>query len=378
FNQRVDHFGFYKDTFPQLYFMNDTHYKPGGPVYLYSPGESSNRVATVKRGFLLTLAKETNGLVFSLEHRYYGKSNPVPDLSPRNMRYLSVAQALEDTANFILTAPLPAAVARAGPRDKLRWIVVGGSYAGNLAAWMRLKYPELVFAAYSSSGPVRAKYDYYEYDLAVRERLPCRDQVQAAIEQVDAVLASDDADQIALAQNIFGLQALDRVADFAGALVDQISYLVQYYAPPLKGKADTIEDFCQYFSNHTQPIDALAAATKQYISANKYNVLERFDTYRGASNYTLGQAGRSWFYQTCTEFGYWQTAPRFPMPSLRSKLVDIEYNEGPCRAFFGSQVRTPVDTDRINFAYGADTLEVSRVYFVNGEFDPWRKLSVSS
>ena len=50
---------------------------------------------------------------------------------------------------------------------KIKWIVVGGSYAGNLAAWSRMMYPDLIHSAYASSAPVLVKSDFYEYDLMV-------------------------------------------------------------------------------------------------------------------------------------------------------------------------------------------------------------------
>lgn len=73
----------------------------------------------------------------------------------KNMQYLSSQQALYDLAFFISTMngklKLPKGV---------KWIVFGGSYPGSLAAWMRMKYPHLVYGAVSSSGPLLAKVDF--------------------------------------------------------------------------------------------------------------------------------------------------------------------------------------------------------------------------
>lgn len=71
------------------------------------------------------------------------------------MRYLSTSQALADLATVIISMnkkhELP---------ENTKWIVFGGSYAGNLAAWMRLKYPHLVHGAVASSAPVLAQFNF--------------------------------------------------------------------------------------------------------------------------------------------------------------------------------------------------------------------------
>lgn len=76
------------------------------------------------------MAEATNGIGVVLEHRYYGKSFPTPDLSTENLRFLTTDQALADTAYFAehvvfegledyeLTAP------------NVPYIAYGGSYAG--------------------------------------------------------------------------------------------------------------------------------------------------------------------------------------------------------------------------------------------------------
>ena len=94
--------------------------------------------------------------MFVLEHRFYGKSKPTEDLSVSNLVYLSSRQALEDVGHFItainqkynFTAP---------------WITFGGSYAGTLSTWMRLRFPHLVAGSVSSSAPLFAKLDFFEY-----------------------------------------------------------------------------------------------------------------------------------------------------------------------------------------------------------------------
>lgn len=69
--------------------------------------------------------------------------------------YLSSEQALADIAYFIRGMSKLYEL----PSD-IKWIVFGGSYAGALAAWARLKYPYLVHGAVSSSGPLLAKIDF--------------------------------------------------------------------------------------------------------------------------------------------------------------------------------------------------------------------------
>ncbi|KAG0245053.1 hypothetical protein BGW41_004310 [Actinomortierella wolfii] len=63
-------------TFRQLYYVNDEHYRPGGPILLWVGGESPLHSMFLNRGLLYELAQETNGLLVALEHRFYGNSIP--------------------------------------------------------------------------------------------------------------------------------------------------------------------------------------------------------------------------------------------------------------------------------------------------------------
>lgn len=76
-------------------------------------------------------------------------------MSTKNLVYLSSEQALTDLAEFIVNIrtkyDIPATA---------KWVAFGGSYPGSLAAWLRMKFPHLVHAAVSSSGPLLAKIDF--------------------------------------------------------------------------------------------------------------------------------------------------------------------------------------------------------------------------
>ena len=104
--------------------------------------------------------------LLSLHCRFYGKSHPTPDLSTDNLRYLSSHQALADIANFH-----DYIVQQYKLTEMNRWIAFGGSYSGALAAWLRIKYPHIVFGAIASSAPVLAEMDFYQYMEVVGQSL---------------------------------------------------------------------------------------------------------------------------------------------------------------------------------------------------------------
>ena len=108
-------------------------------------------------------ANDFGAICFMLEHRFYGKSHPTADMSTKNLSYLSSEQALADLASFIT------AMTERHNLTDAKWIAFGGSYPGSLAAWLRLKYPHLVHGSVSTSGPLLAKADFFEY-LQVRLR----------------------------------------------------------------------------------------------------------------------------------------------------------------------------------------------------------------
>ncbi|KAJ1956181.1 hypothetical protein GGI12_005376 [Dipsacomyces acuminosporus] len=379
FDQKVDHFGLNSTTFKQRLYINGDNYVPGGPVYLINSGEGAASPHWVNGGETFSLANATKGLIIMMEHRYYGESYPVSDLSGPNMKYLTVENALEDMAYFIRNAAgFVNSTIGVPVSPKSKWVVTGGSYPANLAVWMRLKYPDLVHAAYASSGPVLIEEDFYQYDQVVGRALPCANSIALAIQQLDVILDSRIQPWIDQWKKSFGLQGLSN-DDFAGALTDQLSGTVQYHVPPVAGsnKTDSFTTLCNWFSRKQySPLQNFADMTVKYIHDNNIDAATYYNSLASAKDISLHQDGRAWFYQTCTQFGYWQSAPRFPMRRLRSKYVTAKYISMPCEAYFGKGITGHIDEKGINRKLGGLNPNVTRVVFVNGLYDPWSSLSI--
>lgn len=96
-------------TFNLRYWFDASYYKPGGPVIVLQSGETdaTARLPYLQKGILAQLAQATHGIGVVLEHRYYGESFPTPDLSTKNLRFLTTEQALADEAYFAQNIVFP-------------------------------------------------------------------------------------------------------------------------------------------------------------------------------------------------------------------------------------------------------------------------------
>jgi serine protease 16 len=207
----LDHFNL-RDTrtWAMRYWVDDRHFDAakGGPVFLSMGGEGASGPPG---GQMAEMAQDLGGLLFSIEHRYYGDSIPSANFSTgggafatENLQWLGTEQALADAAFFRSFAAgkfnlTIGTRARDVPTPN-RWVTVGGSYSGELAAWARLKYPHLFHCAIASSAPVTASIDFWGYDPIVAAALnrtlvggspACHAAVKDAFGALEALMDSD-------------------------------------------------------------------------------------------------------------------------------------------------------------------------------------------
>jgi thymus-specific serine protease len=160
-----------------------------GPIFfsrraVFLGGEAPIHFFDFQEVSALEWAAQNGAIYVALEHRFYGQSNPKPDLTVPSLRYLSSELALADAAVFV------DAMKGSDPRFGGAWLVLGCSYSGALSAWFRTKYPHLVVGSVAPSAPVWAVWDFYQFfdNFAQQAPAPCVAATQAATDKMSLLL----------------------------------------------------------------------------------------------------------------------------------------------------------------------------------------------
>lgn len=133
------------DVFNLRYWFDASYYVDGGPVIVLQSGETdaTARLPYLQKGLLHEMIMATNGIGVVLEHRYYGNSWPVPDLSTENLRFLTTDQALADEAYFAQNVVFEGLEDKNLTAGNVPYIGYGGSYSGAFNAFLRKLYPDV-------------------------------------------------------------------------------------------------------------------------------------------------------------------------------------------------------------------------------------------
>jgi len=205
--------------------------------------------------------------LITLEHRYYGDSQPFSQdeggWSTDNLKWLTVEQALADIAAFIR-----AKNEEFGSSHK--WVIIGGSYPGALVAWFKIAYPDLVEVVWSSSGVVKQKRDYPEFDLAMYHNLKDDNQTQCAqaihnvTEKIQTTL--DDGNKTAVQEiyDLFGLANVEDESDVMQFLADIFAYRFMF------GARDQLCSFLESSFFKADPIFGLSTMKIGFSSYSPY------------------------------------------------------------------------------------------------------------
>ncbi|XP_008288574.1 lysosomal Pro-X carboxypeptidase [Stegastes partitus] len=382
FDQKIDHFGFLEDgTFKQRYLVADKHWQqPGGPILFYTGNEGDITWFCNNTGFMWEIAEELGAMLVFAEHRYYGESLPFGQDSysdSKHLNYLTAEQALADFAVLIqnLKSTLPGA-------QQSPVIAVGGSYGGMLAAWFRMKYPNVVVGALAASAPIWQFPgmvpcgDFYKIvtqDFA-RSGYNCDANIRKSWKAINNV--SSTASGLQWLSEEFSLCApLKNAIDAIGfkswlqetwvnlAMVDY-PYEANFLQPLPRWPIQVVCKHLGFDSavSDQQLLHGVSQAAKVYY--NYTGSASCLNTSQTATS-SLGELG--WTYQACTEM---------VMPMCTDGVQDMfepeEWNfqafSDWCNTMFG--VRPRADWAGTVFG-GKEIASHSNIILSNGGLDPW-------
>lgn len=345
--QQVDNFDPQnEETWQMRYLENNFYLQEGGPIFIYVGGEWVVSNGSILTGHTHDMACDLNGIIFYTEHRYYGASQPTNNTSTENMKYLNIDQALADLAHFItfVKETIPE-VRNSGV------IMVGGSYSATMVTWFLQKYPHLVNGVWSSSAPLHAQVDFVEYKEVVsysmdrRGGSECTARVQRAFEELERLVAAGDAPLI---EEIFHLCYPLNVSNqndvwlLFNDISEEFSGVVQYHRESFQN----IQRTCNVITSYNgSDIEALSywwwfgdSNPETHPSDYCYNHLySSFISYYRNTDWNSGAARsamRQWTYQTCAEYGWFQTSgseriyfgSSFPVDLFLQMCIDL-YSE---------------------------------------------------
>ncbi|XP_074534899.1 thymus-specific serine protease [Halichoeres trimaculatus] len=392
FTQKLDHYnGADSREWKQRYFVNDSFYKVGGPVFLMIGGEGPANPAWMQTGTWLTYAEKLGALCLMLEHRFYGKSHPTEDLSTENLRYLSSRQALADLAHFRTV------MAKDRGLTDSKWVAFGGSYPGSLAAWFRLKFPHLVHASVATSAPLHATVNFPEYLEVVwrslaSENAECPLLVKKASDTLIELLKDPKTyDKITKDFNLCSPLQIQTERDsayfletLAGNFMDVVQYNEDNRAfEGVVGTNITIKVLCSIMSDASlgDPYTRYAAVARLMMDTFSMKCLDASfnnclrDMTNTSWNGAAAGGGRQWVYQTCTEFGFYQSTDSPNQPFAGFPLM---FHVSQCADFYNVSAEQVAEAvAQTNEYYGSYNIRSSRIVFPNGSIDPWHALGIT-
>ncbi|KZO98573.1 hypothetical protein CALVIDRAFT_478445 [Calocera viscosa TUFC12733] len=404
FDQLIDHSNPKLGTFKQRYYFTYQSYIAGGPVVLMTPGEDSmdGMYSYLTNASMVgQLAQQHNGAAVILEHRFYGQSNPYPDLSVKSYQVHTIDQAISDLVYFSQTVKLSMPGGNSIGSDSTPWILVGGSYSGALTAWTLQSNPGVFWAGYASSAVVQAINDGWMYFEPIRTKMPknCSADWQALISYFDNIAINGTQDQQQSVKAQLGFPNVTHLDDVASALRNPM-YLWQDMDPD-EGAGSDFYNFCDTLEvdangkvagpegfgvdNAVQQFASWVAAWSQENCDTDEDQDDCFGSYDTTNptytNVTIDQADRSWSWTCCNFVGWWEVGAPSGHPSIASRVLTPAYDErSQCHNYFPDAFPAvhSANTTLVNNAYTGWHINVDRLIFLNGNRDPWRYATVSS
>lgn len=382
----IDNFNAWGDlstaTYQQRYLINDTWYKPGGPIFFYTGNEGDITLFAANTGFLWEIAPSHNALVVFAEHRYYGESMPFGAASydTANLWALSSEQALADYAALLDSLKANMSIPDAPV------VSFGGSYGGMLAAWFRMKYPASTIGSIAASAPIlqfTGITDPTVFNSIVTRTFEAANPIapQAIYNSwgLMTTLAQTAAGRAQIGQ-LLGLcpGQLFGPGDVTNTVFNWVSNAISYmamadypYPAEFLGPmpAWPVAAAAALFTDANAPVDELLPAIRNGIAQIFYNYTGQAGSCYNLSNLMPpGLAGNGWAVQSCVEMVMPIGQYGMPTDMFWYAPWNLSYTVESCVQQYGTTPRP----NMVKVQYGVQDLSgASNIVFSNGNLDPW-------
>ncbi|XP_033149997.1 putative serine protease K12H4.7 [Drosophila busckii] len=357
------------------YHIYEDYFSHGSPIFVWLGGES--KVDPDMKVLLWEeIAKEHNGSLIYTEHRFYGKSIPIRPYSNENLKYLSTEQALADVVHLIKT------LKKEDKYKNSKVLVLGCSYAGSMAVWLKKLYPDLVVGVWASSAPLLAKVDYPEHFQVAGQSykklggIECYNRIKNAISFYEDLWNQGNITELKKILNIcddFDAKYEYNRYDLFMTIASNFSDIAQFQRPHLF----TIKEHCVQMLKSDD--DAMAVSqfihkqveNPRCLSINNQQFIDKINLVRD----NCDKPFLCWAYQTCSEFGWYQSTNGDGQPFGSS--VPVQYSINTCQKVFGAHFtreKIEANVKATNEKFGGLNPNVTNVYLTHGELDPWSKV----
>lgn len=251
-----------------------------------------------------------------------------------------------------------------------------------MAGWSRAKHPELIHASVASSAPVLAQLDMPEYYNRVAKAYSVDDNDVGGSQACEDAIRTGHQKIGSMFETQAGQAALEEIFHFPkGALMgksSQHSFAAQGVA---SFPAQSNDPKC------TRPACNIKGICKIMVDKSKGDEVRRLAHVREAQGY--GVLGSNylwpafWTYQTCAEFGFYQTCEKGSDCFFTQGLLTLDEYTRTCAEFGISRSQIENNIEATNKHYGGrrptgtdDTTLATCIMWSNGEVDPWAGLGV--
>lgn len=285
--------------FHQRYSVLKTHPEHSS-IIIYLCGMSSLEEcnASLETSTILQISKRTHSVIYCLEHRFYGKSLPFSDISPKSLQYLSIDQVIDDVGTFATYLQTYKCF-----NQKCRVLLVGEGYSGSIAVWTKQQYPDLIDSVWAISSPLAASnsYDSKEiyYSSILDEYFPdCLDNISISMKKINDQFILNNATYIYQFFEYFGLSN-ETFPIEKNALYAMSSFIYELIDLWISSDLNPLDKYCSILNTNNFLSSTKTILDKINKTLNDYNPTWETDKFDDILRNKHLQS-----YQFCTELGW--------------------------------------------------------------------------